>query len=359
MRDVQARVGSGASSNRGERSLTERQRMVLHAVVTSYLADAAPVGSTTLSHSLAVRLSSASIRNTMAELVELGFLETPHTSAGRIPTSAGLRFFVDQLLAPGELGSYQRRTIDNSFELAESDGVVSFVSRLLSEQTRQLGFVVAPRVERMTLRHVSLVRLSSDRVLVVLVSQSGQAHRRVVVDRGSGDQRELEKIAMELNERIVGNTLEQVRDSLAEELAALQEQADRLRLRALSLGLRVIDAECSDASEIVIATRLALLDQPEFSDPETLRDLFGAVEARERLVELLDSVINDRGASVALGDDLVESGLDRCALVAAPYGDGSRPLGVLGVIGPRRMDYGHVIPLVSYCSCFVTEKLSA
>jgi heat-inducible transcriptional repressor len=90
-----------------------------------------------------------------------------------------------------------------------------------------------------------------------------------------------------------------------------------------------------------------------------LRDLFGAVEARERLVELLDSVINDRGASVALGEDLVESGLDRCALVAAPYGDGSRPLGVLGVIGPRRMDYGHVIPLVSYCSCFVTEKLSA
>jgi heat-inducible transcriptional repressor len=356
MGDVQNRA------DRGDFALTERQRVVMHAVVTSYLADAAPVGSTTLSHSLSVRLSSASIRNTMAELGELGFLETPHTSAGRVPTSSGLRFFVDHLLPPGELGSYERRHIDNSFELAElagSDGVVSFVSRLLSEQTRQLGFVVAPRVERMTLRHVSLVRLSNERVLVVLVSQSGQAHRRVVVDPGSGDQRELEKIARELNGRIVGSTLEEIRDSLADELAALQEQASRFQLRALSLGLRVIEAECSDASEIIIATRLALLDQPEFGDRDTLRDLFGAVEARERLVELLDNVIADAGASVALGDDLVESGLDRCGLVAAPYGEGSNPLGVLGVIGPRRMDYAHVIPLVSYCSSFVTQKLSA
>jgi heat-inducible transcriptional repressor len=332
--------------------------MVLRAAVSAYLADATPVGSTTLSHLLPMRLSSASIRSTMAELCELGLLETPHISAGRVPTSSGLRFFVDQLLAPAELGSYERRTIDNSFEL-ESDGVVSFVSRLLSEQTRQLGFVVAPRVERMTLRHVSLVRLSSDSVLVVLVSQSGQAHRRVVADPGSGDQRELEQIAAELNERIVGRTLEQVRRSLDGELAALQEQTDLLVRRALSLGLRVIDAECSDASEIIVATRLALLDQPEFSDPERLRELFGAVEARERLVELLDKMIADEGASVALGDDLVDSGLDRCGLVAAPYGEGENPLGVLGVIGPSRMDYGYVIPLVSYCSRFVTEKLSA
>ncbi len=342
-----------------ERALTDRQRLVLQAVATAYLADAAPVGSTTLSHSLSVRLSPASIRTTMAELCDLGFLETPHTSAGRIPTSSGLRFFVDQLLPPGELGSYERRTIDNSFELAASDGVVNFVSRLLSEHTRQLGFVVAPRVERMILRHVSLVRLSSERVLVVLVSQSGQAHRRVVDDPGHSDQRELEKIASELNERIVGKTLEQVRRSLDEELETLQEQTDRLVRRALALGLRVIAAERSDASEIVIATRLALLDQPEFSDPERLRELFGAVEARERLIELLDQVIGDEGASVALGDELLESGLDRLALVAAPYGGGGSPLGVLGVIGPRRMDYGHVIPLVSYCSLFVTEKLGA
>jgi len=343
-------------------ALSERQQLVLRAVATSYLADAMPVGSTTLSHSLPVRLSSASIRSTMAELCELGLLETPHRSAGRVPTSSGLRFFVDELLAPGELGSYERRTIDNSFELAESDGadsVVTFVSRLLSEHTRQLGFVVAPRVERMILRHLSLVRLSRERVLVVLISQSGQAHRRVVADPGSGDQRELERIASELSGRVVGKTLEQVRASLGKELDALHEEADRLVRRALSLGLQVIDAERSDASEIVIATRLALLDQPEFNDPERLRELFGAVEARERLIELLENVIGERGASVALGDDLAESGLDHCALVAAPYGGAEAPLGVLGVIGPRRMDFAHVIPLVSYCSLFVTEKLGA
>lgn len=342
-----------------ELALSDRQQMVLRAVATSYLADATPVGSTTLSHSLTVRLSSASIRSTMAELCELGLLETPHTSAGRVPTSSGLRFFVDELLSPGELGAYERRTIDNSFELAESDGVVNFVSRLLSEHTRQLGFVVAPRVERMVLRHLSVVRLSHERVLVVLISQSGEAHRRVVADPGSGDQRELERIASELSVRVVGKTLEQVRHSLGQELDALQAEADRLVRRALSLGLQVIDAERSDASEIVIATRLALLDQPEFNDPERLRELFGAVEARERLIELLEDVIGEQGASVALGDDLLESGLDRCALVAAPYGDAAAPLGVLGVIGPRRMDYGYVIPLVSYCSSFVTEKLGA
>jgi heat-inducible transcriptional repressor len=339
--------------------LSERQRLVLRAIATAYLADAAPIGSTTLSHSLRVRLSSASIRNTMAELCELGLLETPHTSAGRVPTSAGLRFFVDHLLTPGELGQYERRAIDNSFELAASDGVVNFVSRLLSEHTRQLGFVVAPRVERVILRSLSIVRLSSERVLVVLVSQSGQAYRRVVTDAGRDDRRELEQIARQLNERVVGKTLEEVRQSLDEELEALQAQTDRLARRALSLGLQVIDAECADAAEIVVATRLALLDQPEFNDPERLRELFGAVEARERLIAVLDKVIADEGASVALGDDLVESGLDRCALVAAPYGEGDSPLGVLGVIGPCRMDYGHVIPLVSYCSLFVTQKLSA
>lgn len=341
-------------------ALSERQGVVLRAIVAAYVADAAPVGSATVSHLLPTALSSASIRNTMAELAELGLIEKAHHSSGRIPTQDGLRHFVDRIVTPAEIAAYEQRSLHRSFETVDADASLRLCSQLLSEHTRQLGFAVAPALERALLRHVSLVRLSTERLLVVLVSQSGQAHQRVIEDPGSGDQVELDRIARALNRRVAGRSLSQVRRLLRRELRALRERADHLLARALRVGLLATAEEPEhDAANLVIASWLALLEQPEFQHAERLRALFEAIETSENLLEMVSRVLEGEGVSVALGEELEEPGLRQCAVVAAPYGDEGSRLGVVGVIGPHRMDYGRNIALVSYCSRLVTEKWGA
>jgi heat-inducible transcriptional repressor len=331
-------------------------------VVSAYVGEAAPVGSVTLSHLLPTRLSSASIRSTLAELTELGFLDKPHTSAGRVPTEKGFRLFIDQLLAPQGLAEYDRRTIDFQVDEADPGSVYHTAAQLLSEQTRLLGFVVAPPIAEAVLRHVSLVRLTADRILAVLVADGGTTYRRVIEDRSALDQRELDRIAALLNERVVGRTLPEVRSALLREARRLRRKAGALLVKALELGSRALSADDagSGAGDLVIATRLALLEQPEFRDPERIRDLYEAIETKERLLDVLERVLEGRGVCVALGGEVEDPALRRCALVACHYGGTEdRPMGVLGVIGPSRMDYARVISLVDYFSRAVTEKLNA
>lgn len=339
--------------------LSDRQSAVLRAVVAGYVGEAAPIGSKTLSHLLPLSISAASIRNTLVELTELGLVEKPHRSAGRVPTERGLRLFVDKLISPVDLVASERRDIAYQVEGADGDEVVPLASGLLSRHTHQLGFVLSPRVDRLTLRHVSLVRLSTEKLLVVLVTQTGAAYRSVIPDDDGLGQPELDHIAGLLNERVAGRTLAQVRRRLAREAGALRQQADGLLCRALALGARALAAAQDEEADLVIATHLALLDQPEFRDPRRVRDLFEALETKERLITMLDNILERERTTVAIGEEIEEPALRRCALVARSYGAGSddSPLGVLGVIGPSRMDFSRVIPLVDYLSELVTGKL--
>jgi len=352
-------VGSTGSGQAAETvHLGERQAAVLRAVVMAYVGEAAPIGSKTISHLLPMNLSPASIRNTLAELAGLGLVDKPHASAGRVPTDHGLRLFIDQLLDADGLAAYERRTIAYSLDEAEVDSIAAVASQLLSERTRQLGFVVAPRIDRMLLRHVSLVRLTTDQVLAVLVSQTGATHRRVIADTSGDDQAVLDRIAAMINERIVGLTLFDAREGLAREARALRNHADRWLERVFELGALAVAPDQDGPIDLVLGTRLALLEQPEFHDADRIRDLFATVETKERLVEILDEMIAVGGTQVAFGDEVDEPGLHRCAVVASSYGADS-PIGVLGVIGPSRMDYGRVIPLVDFLSHAITEKFSA
>jgi heat-inducible transcriptional repressor len=344
--------------SRARPALSERQRSVLRAVVLAYLGDAAPIGSGSIAQLLPVSLSSASVRNTLAELSALGLVKQRHASAGRVPSERGLRLFVDEL-QERDLPAPEMRRVASSLADAEGDGAVHVASQLLSECSSQLGFVVAPRLERVVLRHVSLVRLASDRLLVVLVSQSGVAYRRVIFDDGSGDQAELDRIAAGLGERVAGRTLAEVRERLAQEARVLRRQASRELSRMLELGLRALASPVPSQADVVIETRLGLLAQPEFQDPRRLRDVLAAVETKERLLELLDKTLDGDGVSVAFGEELEEPALHDCALVASRYGGPGAPLGMLGVIGPSRMNYARVIPLVRYLSEVITGKLSA
>jgi heat-inducible transcriptional repressor len=343
--------------------LTARQAAVLRAMVKAYVGEAAPIGSQTLAHLVPMRISSASIRTILAELAELDLVEKPHASSGRVPTERGLRLFVDRLLDPASLdasnvGSYEMRAISFGVGEAQTDSLLNVASQLLSERTRQLGFVVAPRLERTVLSTISLIRLSSERVLAVLVSRNGGTHRRVIDGDAKWNQRELDRMAALLSERVAGRSLIEVRAVLFREAKRLRNRADRLLTRALELGCRAVDASDDDV-ELVIETRIALLDQPEFNDPQRIRDLFGALETKERLLEVLDRMLDSGGVSVAFGDEVDEPGLRRCALVATHYGGQDSPMGTLGVIGPVRMDYGRVIPLVDYFSQVMTDRLRA
>jgi heat-inducible transcriptional repressor len=332
--------------------LSPRQAEVLRAVVGSWVGRAQPVASETVAQLLSVAWSPATVRSTLAELGELGLVAKSHASAGRFPTDDGLRFFVRRLLGPRRLGQDEMRELAACIETSDPHQVLQAASRVLSERTRQLGFVVVPRLGDAPLRHVSLVRLSSERVLAVLVTREGATLRRVLEDPGSHDQAELDRMAAMLSESLAGGTLREARERLAREWRKLRSEADRLRERALRLAREALAGDEGEA-DLVIATHLAVLDQPEFQDPERLRELFRAIDARERLIALVDDVLDPAGVTVRLGDEVSEPVLRHCALVAAPWGS----LGALGVIGPSRMDYARVIALVDYLSHLVTEKL--
>ena len=348
---------AGAVSRR--EPLSERQQEVLRATVTAYVGAAAPVGSRTLAEVLPKRVSSATIRAILAELSERGLVEQPHTSAGRIPTEEGLRVFIDELLDTREVPDHDRRSIAYQVGEAEFASLAPVAADLLSRNTHQLGFVAVPSFHRVVLQHVSLVTLSSDRILVLLVSAAGDTYRRVVRSKRVFSQPQLDLAAGMLNERVMGRTLGEVRDALAREADELRDRADRLLAEAVALGREALDVDDAAGAELVVATHLALLDQPEFQDPRRVRELFEAVETKVRLIEVLDRVLDNREVSVLLGGEVEEPALRSCALVACPYGSGDRPQGILGVIGPNRMDYARVIPMVDYLSRVLSDKLNA
>jgi heat-inducible transcriptional repressor len=353
--------------------------MVLRAVVAAYVAEAAPASSATISHLLAVPLSSASIRNTFAELSRYGLIEKPHSSAGRVPTAVGLREFLDHLLEAPELAEYERRALQTSFDQFDAGAVIEATSQLLCERTRLLGFALAPRIERMVLRHVSLVRMARDKLLVVLVPQTGPVQQQLIDEVEVTDQAELDRMAASLNERVAGRTLPVVRALLTRELLALRSEARSLLARSLALGLRVFGRTHPVDSSLVLSSWTELLRQPEFDDPDRVRGLLAALETSERLLEVVGRMLDGEtdALSISLGEELDEPALRQCAIVAIPYGGSGHPyagakeslnrsseatdgpMGVWGVIGPSRMDYARIIPLVSYCSQLVTEKLSA
>lgn len=333
--------------------LDERAAHLLRVLIGRYIREGQPVGSRTLSREAGLELSPATIRNIMADLEEAGFIDSPHTSAGRVPTVKGYRFFVDTLvrLTPprGEDLLIFRE------ELAESAGdpqaLALSTSNLLSAVTRLAGVVTVPRKAQMSLRQIEFLPLAERRVLAVLVVNDTEVQNKILDVHRDFTEDELRQAANYLTEQFGGRDLYQVRDQLLEELRATRESMNALMQDAVDMAEAVIP-EGKPSRDYVVAGETNLMGLDDLADMDKLKGLFEAFNERRELLHLLDRSLKSQGVQIFIGQESGHKLLDSWSIVAAPYNSDDEVQGVLGVIGPTRMPYERVIPIVD-----VTAKL--
>jgi heat-inducible transcriptional repressor len=337
-----------------EDGLNERAQLLLKALIENYIRDGQPVGSRTLSRDAGLSLSSATIRNVMADLEDLGFVASPHTSAGRIPTDKGYRFFVDTLLQlkplhQGEIEDIERRL---GVDAANGRSLVQTVSQMLSSVSRMAGLVTLPNPNYVALSHIEFISLSENRALAVMVMDNREVQNRVVqLDRHYSTE-ELRRAANYLNESFVGRSLPDVRAQLVLQLQETRQHMNQLMLDAIQVAQKVFDTKTEERVEYVIAGETNLMGFAELSNVERLRRLFEAFNEKHDILRLLDGCLRADGIQIFIGQESGYRILDDISVVTAPYMLDNKVIGVLGIIGPTRMAYERVIPIVD-----VTAKL--
>jgi len=340
---------------------SDRSGHILRALVAQYIRDGQPVGSRTLARASGLNLSAATIRNVMADLEEYGFVAAPHTSAGRVPTAKGYRFFVDTLvklqpLAINEVSRLQSQLIEEASGDAKT--VAEVASTALSALTRMAGVVTLPRQKQVMLRQVEFLPLSHQRVLAILVVNDHEVQNRVLtVDRAFSES-ELRQLANYVNAHFGGHDIREVRSNILDELRRTRESMDRLMVDAIAVAERAFDVN-AERSEFIVSGETHLMQFEELSNVEKLRQLFEAFNAQRDILHLLDRSIAADGVQIFIGEESGYRILDDCSVVTAPYRIQDEIVGVLGVIGPTRMAYERVIPIVDITSRLVSAALNS
>lgn len=327
--------------------LDPRAAELLKLLVERYIHDGQPVGSRTLSRMASLGVSSATIRNVMADLDDLGFVASPHTSAGRIPTNRGYRYFVDSLLAPESLPQDVYTSLAD--ELLPRDrapeSLVQAASTLLSSVSRMAGVVTVPRRNLAVLRRIDFLPLSDRRVLAILVVNQREVQNRIInVERDYGAD-ELERFANALNERYAGRELATLRRALQDDVVDAQSRVNQTLRDAAAMADQALSGQ--DQQDYVLAGGANLLGFQEMADVSRLRNLFDALDRKQDLLSLFDQTLNAQGVQIFIGEESGYQVLDECSVVTSPYYVDGQVAGVLGVIGPTRMAYHRIIPLVS------------
>ena len=326
--------------------MSDRNRHLLKVLVEQYIRDGQPVGSRNLARNAGLNLSPATIRNVMADLEELGLIRSPHTSAGRVPTAQGYRFFVDTLLTVAPLGPNEVRKLRHSLHPdLDTQGLVASASSLLSGVTRMAGVVMVPRRELMVLRHVEFLSLSDSRVLVILVLNEHEVQNRVIHTDRPYTAAELQEAANYLNATYAGHDLHLLRKELLAGMQNDQERMNRMMVTALEVAEKAIAAP-ETGDDYVMAGEANLLQFEELSATEQLRRLFEAFTQKRDILNLLDRCLHAQGIQIFIGEETGRESLGEVSVVTAPYSVDGQVLGVLGVIGPTRMAYERVIPVV-------------
>ncbi|MBW2508126.1 MAG: heat-inducible transcription repressor HrcA [Deltaproteobacteria bacterium] len=338
-------------------TLDERHRRILFAVVTEYIASGKPVGSRSIAKRYAVQLSPATIRNVLADLEEAELLHQPHTSAGRVPTDAGFRCFVDAMATAGEISETHRTALVGRLQdLAPGDDAVRETGQLLSRLTGTATIIARPPVTEATLEQLRFMRLSTGRALAVLVTRSGGVENRVVVTEVDIDDHALERVNNYLREMVEGRTLRAIRDALAVRLATEQGQYEQLRKQAQKVVEATVQGQAEE-TQVVIEGQGALFDRPEFGDAEKIRSYLSAFEEKQKLLQLLEQTLLADGVQVFIGSEAALQDVRDISVISSPYRrDGSR-IGSFGIVGPTRMDYRKYVPLVGFAANLLSDVL--
>lgn len=338
--------------------LNERSKQILEAIIEDYIITAEPVGSRTITRRHPFALSPATVRNVMSDLEEMGFLASPHTSAGRVPTDKAYRFYVDSLLAVRQVSRSERDEIRRRCRINGRDigSVLRDTSKMLSYISNYMGVVVAPRFTAAVLQQIEFVQLSGRRILVILVAQSGTVQNKIIESDEDISADDLNRMTNYLNGLLQGLTIAQIKSRIVEEMENEKTRYDRLMAKALALSQQTVG---DGDSEIFLEGRVNIMDVPEFADIGRMKEIFRAFEEKNQLVNLLNRCMDADGINIFIGSESRVSQMSDISLITSTYRTGRNSIGVLGVIGPTRMGYAKVIPIVDYTARLVSRLLES
>jgi heat-inducible transcriptional repressor len=342
--------------------LTSRQQEILLGILSSFVESAEPIGSKTLARKYVRNLSSATIRSELAELTDMGYLEQPHTSAGRIPTDKAYRFYVGQVKTLPPLPETHVDRIETGYFHVQPlglDALLEKTSKLLASLSQQASLILLPSVSKTVFSQIRFIKIRPKLAHVVVVAKNGLIQNRPIEMDEDLSQEFLDRIGRYLNEEFEGLTLGEVRDRISVQMVEHKREFDVLYREALKMSQKAFLEPAGSNEEFFVGGTNHLFDQPEFqTDVEKMRALFNAFEEKEKLISILDRFLEAEGVSVSIGAENEIEAMDECALIISSYGDGSQILGTLGVVGPKRMEYPRIMALVDTMASTLSHAIA-
>lgn len=337
--------------------LNEREESVLRIIVEEYIKTSEPVGSRYISKSGPLQLSAASIRNIMSDLEEKGYLTQPHTSAGRVPSDNGYRYYIDKLVV---FGSPDNDIISSLQEGCQTTSVNSFLqhfSRKMGSLTNSVGFVVAPKLNTMHLKHIEFLQFNPYTILAVIVTKSGIVHNFMLEMEKPVDKSELTRVSNYLNDHFSDKSLGEIKSHILNEMKDRKEHLDRLFEKAYSLGERVFAVE-NFGHEIYLEGTSNVLDMPEFRDVQKIKEIYRIFEEKHFINEIVEKCMTESGVQIFVGSEIGKEEINELGLVSTTYSRSGHVVGSLGIIGPKRMSYPKVVSIVDCTSEIITKMLN-
>jgi heat shock gene repressor HrcA len=338
--------------------LDTRAREVLREIIMQHVATGEAISSRTLAKCGRFQLSPASLRNVMADLEDLGYLQHPHTSSGRVPTDLGYRFFIDHLMRSRTLTQRERETIDDQVSHGnEIDEVLHLASRVLSKLSDQVGVIFMPTLLQFTIRSMDFVGVADSKIMCILVGQNGVVVNKIIETRQPFTRDELQKISRFITVEFSGMTLDTIRRRLVRMTEEERAMHHGMMQKTISLGIEAVNDVTPLEHGLYVEGAASILTKPEFSDAVSLRKTFLALQEKEKLVEILNSCLSEGGLQILIGSESKFTQVYNFSIVARRYGTQAAPLGMVGIIGPMRMEYARMAPLVDYLGLALSRKI--
>ncbi|MCI0441626.1 heat-inducible transcriptional repressor HrcA [bacterium] len=344
---------------RYEEQLDERSKRILKELVSLYCLTGEPVGSRTLSKKTKLGLSPATIRNVLADLEQLGYISQPHTSAGRVPTDQGYRFYVNHLMRNYDLNSSQKEMIESQIQRRGGDlqNLLLLTTELMSHLSHSIALAVTPNLDKLVLENIEFVQINSCRVLTIVITRGGVVSNKVIDLDEPLTQAELTRIANYIKSEFNSQTLPTIRKRILDLMKQEQSQYDQLIKRAMVLGQKILEAT-EETESLVVTGAAQLVHYPEFANIQATRGILEALEEKSKIVRILTKFIEGEGIHILIGSENGDPELKGLSLISSPYRYHDEAVGTLGILGPTRMEYGRVVPLVEHIAKVVSNILS-